>query len=265
MKIYISADIEGVTGVTHTHDATKPNDDYREFQEQMTAEVCAACSGALKAGAKELYIKDAHDTGRNLITTKLPEQAKLIRGWSKHPFGMMQDLDDTFDAVIMVGYHSAAASQTSPLAHTLTDKFSSIKINAKKASEFLINSYTAGLVGVPVAFISGDKGICDEALTFSERIWTVSVQQGIGASTVSIHPHVATKKIEEGVEAALSKDLSRLKIKLPPGFKVKIDFQNHISAYRASFYPGVTRIGSKTIQFEAKDYFEVLRTLMFIS
>jgi D-amino peptidase len=234
MKIYISADIEGVTGVTHIHETLKTEADYREYQEQMTAEVLAACTGALKAGAKEIYIKDAHETGRNLIVAKLPEQVKLIREWSQHPFCMMQELDDTFDAVVMIGYHSAAASQTSPL------------INAKPASEFLINTYTAGLVGVPVVFVSGDKGICDEALSFQERIWTVSVQEGIGASTVSIHPRVAIKKIEEGVEAALLKDTSPLKITLPPVFKVKIEFRNHVSAYRASFYPGVTRLANKT-------------------
>jgi D-amino peptidase len=264
MKIYISADIEGITGVTHWDETLKNKTDYREFQEQMTAEVLAASTGALKAGAKEIYIKDAHDTGRNLIAAKLPEQVKLIREWSQHPYCMMQELDDSFDAVLMVGYHSAAALQTSPLAHTLTDKYSSIKVNGKPASEFLINAYTAGLVGIPVVFVSGDKGICDEALAFNERIWTVSVQEGIGSSTVSIHPHVAIKKIEDGVEAALSKDLSRLKIKLPVGFKIKIEFRDHVSAYRASFYPGVTRLANKTIQFENKDYFEVLRTLMFI-
>ena len=264
MKVYISADIEGVTGVTHWNETLKDKPDYKEFQEQMTAEVLAACNGALKAGAKEIYVKDAHDSARNLIAAKLPEEVKLIREWSLHPFCMMQELDDSFDAAIMIGYHSAAATQTSPMAHTLTDKFSSIKINARPASEFLINTYTAGLVGVPVVFVSGDKGVCDEALAFNERIWTVSVQEGIGASTVSIHPHVATKKIEEGVEAALSKDLSRLKVKLPPGFKVKIEFRDHVAAYKASFYPGVTRFANKTIQFEGKDYFEVLRTLMFI-
>ena len=264
MKVYISADIEGITGVTHMDETLKNKPDYAEFQEQMTAEVLAACKGALKAGAKEIYVNDAHDSARNIIAAKLPEQVKLIREWSQHPFLMMQELDDSFDAVIMIGYHSAAASQTSPLAHTLTDKFSSIKINAKPASEFLINTYTAGLVGVPVVFVSGDKGICDEALAFNERIWTVSVQEGIGSSTISIHPIVAIKKIEEGVEAALSKDLSRLKIKLPVGFKVKIEFRDHIRAYRASFYPGITRLANKTIQFEHKDYFEVLRTLMFI-
>ena len=264
MKIYISADIEGVTGVSHWDETLKKEADYREFQEQMTAEVIAACNGALKAGANEIWIKDAHDTGRNLITSKLPEQVKLIREWSKHPFSMMQELDDSFDAVVMIGYHAGAGSQFNPLSHTLTENFSSIKINAKPASEFLINAYTAGLVGVPVVFVSGDKGICDDVLSFQERIWTVSVQEGVGASTISIHPQVAIKKIEDGVEAALSKDISPLKIKLPPTFKVKIEFRDHISAYRASFYPGVTRLANKTIQFEHKDYFEVLRTLMFI-
>lgn len=264
MKIYISADIEGVTGVTHWDETLKKEADYREFQEQMTAEVIAACTGALKAGANEIYVKDAHETGRNIIAAKLPEQVKLIREWSSHPFSMMQEWDESFDAVVMIGYHSAAGSQFSPLSHTLTENFSSIKINGKPASEFLINAYTASLVGIPVVFVSGDKGVCDEVLSFQERIWTVSVQEGIGASTVSVHPQVAVKKIEEGVEAALAKDTSPLKIKLPPTFKVKIEFRNHVSAYRASFYPGVIRLANKTIQFEHKDYFEVLRTLMFI-
>jgi D-amino peptidase len=265
MKIYISADIEGVTGVSHWDETLKKESDYHEFQEQMTAEVLAACRGALKAGAKEIYIKDAHETGRNIIAAKLPEEIKLIREWSKHPYSMMQELDESFDAVVMIGYHSGAGSQSSPLSHTLTENFSSIKINGKPASEFLINAYTAGLVGVPVVFVSGDKGICDEARSFQERIWTVSVQEGIGASTVSIHPKVAIKKIEDGVEAALLKDMSPLKVKLPPVFKVKIEFRNHVSAYRASFYPGITRLANKTIQFEHKNYFEVLRTLMFIT
>jgi D-aminopeptidase len=54
MKVYISADIEGVTGTTHMDEVTKSKPDFREFQEQMTAEVAAACEGALRAGVTDI-------------------------------------------------------------------------------------------------------------------------------------------------------------------------------------------------------------------
>ena len=90
MKVYISADIEGVTGTSHWDEADKKSSDFSEFQEQMTAEVIAACEGALQAGATEMLVKDAHDTARNIIASKLPQEVSLIRGWSGHPFKMVQ-------------------------------------------------------------------------------------------------------------------------------------------------------------------------------
>jgi len=114
MKIYISADIEGITGTTHWDEADKKNSDFKEFQEQMTAEVAAACEGALRAGATEILVKDAHDTARNIIASKLPREVRLVRGWSGHPFSMVQYLDETFHAVLMIGYHSRAGLDTNP-------------------------------------------------------------------------------------------------------------------------------------------------------
>ncbi len=89
MKVYISADIEGITGVTHWAEADRQNPDYSELKEQMTAEVSAACEGALQAGAAEIWVKDAHGSARNLTASKLPRQTFLIRGWSGHPFSMV--------------------------------------------------------------------------------------------------------------------------------------------------------------------------------
>ena len=84
--------------------------DYTEFQERMTREAVAACEGALAAGATELWIKDAHGTGRNIRQEALPTEAVLSRGWSNHPLGMVQELDESFAVVGMVGYHGPAGS-----------------------------------------------------------------------------------------------------------------------------------------------------------
>ncbi len=110
MKVYMSVDMEGVAGVAHFDEVTKGKQGYAEFQVQMTAEVKAACEGAVAAGAKEIWVKDAHDSGRNLIISDLPKPVKIIREWSGHPLGMMQEIDETFDAAIMIGYHSRSAT-----------------------------------------------------------------------------------------------------------------------------------------------------------
>lgn len=265
MKIYISADIEGVTGIAHWDETLKSKpEEYRMFQEQMTDETVAACQGALLAGATEIWVKDAHDTGRNLLPARLPEEARLIRGWSGHPFFMVQELDDTFDAVILIGYHSRAGSDTNPLAHSMTESLDYIKINDVLASEFLLHAYAAALHNVPVAFVSGDEGICWDVSAVNERIQTVAVNSGIGNSTVSIHPKLAAKKIQEGVRTALQGNLSLCTILLPDRFTMEIRYKDHSKAYRAAFYPGAVRAGTHTVVLETTDYFEILRMLLFV-
>ena len=206
MKIYITADIEGVTGAAHWDETNKSHADYAEFREQMTAEVAAACEGALNAGATEVWIKDAHWTGRNIIAEKLPRETRLIREWSGHPFSMMQELDRTFAAALMIGYHSRAGSGGSPLAHTMTGNVTYVKINDQDVAEFTMSAYIAGLVGVPVAFVSGDAGVCQEAEALIQGLSTVAVKQCVGNSTVNIHPHLAVERIRTGVETALKGD-----------------------------------------------------------
>src|SRR5512136_751367 len=98
MKIFITADIEGITGAAHWDETDKKQADYSELREQMTAEVSAACQGALNAGATEIWVKDAHWSARNILAAKLPRQVRLIREWSGHPFSMMQEIDETFQA-----------------------------------------------------------------------------------------------------------------------------------------------------------------------
>jgi D-amino peptidase len=265
MKIYISADIEGITGTTHWDEADKKNSDFKEFQEQMTAEVAAACEGALRAGATEILVKDAHDTARNIIASKLPREVRLVRGWSGHPFSMVQYLDETFHAVLMIGYHSRAGLDTNPLAHTIaSESVARIKINDRYASELLLHAYAAALVNVPVVFVSGDAGICEEAESLNPNIVTTAVKQGVGNSTISIHPHLAVEKIRDSAQMALDGDVSSCNIQMPERFPVEIEFRDHAKAYQSAFFPGASLKNPHTIQFRSDDYFEVLRLLLFV-
>ena len=264
MKIYISADIEGITGATHWDETDKKHSDFEEFRNQMTAEVNAACEAALKSGATEIWVKDAHASGRNLIPSKLPRSVKLIKGWSGHPNSMVEEIDESFNALIMIGYHSRAGSDASPLAHTMTGKASTIKINNIYASEFLLHTYAAAGFDVPLVFISGDEGICKDAKDLIPQIVSIPVMKGVGNATISIHPHLAVEKIAAGVELAFNNDPSICKIELPQDFSVEVLFKAHSHAYHASFYPGVIQIDPHRIQYKTSDFFEVMRMLSFI-
>jgi len=263
MKVYISADIEGVTGVTHWDETDLAKTEYAPFREQMTAEVVAACEGALQAGATEIWVKDAHASARNILAAKLPHEARLIRGWGTTPLMMVQELDESFQAVMMIGYHSRAGAGSSPLAHTMTGSFTHIRLNERLASEFLIHAYAAASLGVPVALVSGDKGLCDEATDLNPHITTVAVKEGIGNSTVNIHPSLAVDRIREGTAQALRGDLARAQIALPDHFVLELGYRDHTKAYTFGFYPGARQVDPLTVRLEADGYFDVLRALMF--
>ena len=264
MKVYISADIEGITGTTHWDEADMGKLDYGMFREQMTAEVAAACEGAIEAGATEIWVKDAHDTARNLIPAGLPKMVRLVRGWSGHPFLMMDRLDETFSAAMMIGYHSRVGSPANPLSHTMTGSTVSVKINERFASEFLINAYTSGTVKVPVVLVTGDEGICDEARSLIPAIGSVAVKQGVGNATINIHPQLAVEEIHKAAFQAVKDGPAHCQVPIPERFLVEIQYKNHYKAYGSSFYPGARLLNPTTIQYESKDYLSVLSFIGFV-
>ena len=267
MKVYISVDMEGVCGATLWDEVTQTKEGYRDTRQQMTAEAAAACRGALAAGASEIVVRDAHDSACNIIASELPEKTVLIRGWSRHPYMMMQGLDSSFDAALMVGYHSCAMGSGNPLAHTMnTTRNASLYINEELASEFMVNFFTARYERVPVVFVSGDEELCSHAGRLVPGIQSVAVKDGIGASTINMHPREAVRAIEEKSRKALlalSAAGPSLAGGLPAHFEVVLHFNNHKDAYRAGFYPGATVQSARAVSFAATDYFEVLRFLLF--
>ena len=122
MKVFISADMEGTTGVTCWAETERDKPDYPEFQALMTAEVTAACNGALNADAIGIIVKDAHHTGRNLLVDRLPAEVRIVRDWSGHPHSMMFGVDGDCAAAIYTGYHDAAGTDSNPLAHSFTGR-----------------------------------------------------------------------------------------------------------------------------------------------
>lgn len=264
MKIYISADMEGVTGVSSWEECESGHRDYPKFAVQMTREVAAACEGAIDAGATEIVVKDAHDTGMNIDISALPEDVELIRRWSGHPYSMVEGLDGTFDALIFIGYHSGAGSMGNPLSHTMTSNFNHILINGEYASEYTIFSLVAAYEGVPVVFLSGDRQLCTDNQAHNPGLKTLGVKEGRGIGIKSMVPTKACRLIRENVKSALKQDLKKAVMTLPERFEIEICFKDHALASRMSYYPGIHKKNSNTLTYESDDYWEVLRMFRFV-
>jgi len=262
MKIYISADIEGVAGIAHWDEAEKNAADWAAYRLTMTREVAAACKGALAAGAREVTVKDAHGSGRNILAERLPRQTRLIRGWSGHPFSMVQDIDSSHAAIAMIGYHAPAGSPANPLSHTMSTRYAEVRLNGAIASEFMLNSYSTIWSGVPVAFFSGDAGLCQLAGELFPGLETVATNSGVGRSVTAAHPKQLRKQIRKGVEKALKYPPALQR--LPAHFCMDIVFRHHGDAYNAGFFPGASQTGASAVRYEADDFFEIMRFLHFV-
>lgn len=264
MRIYISADIEGIAGISSWCETHSTHPEYSKHAEQLSLEVAAACKGALKAGAREIIVKDAHEEGRNIIHKLLPKEVKLIRGWSNHPYSMVEGLDDTYDAVIMIGYHCGANSNGSPISHTMNpSKVAKMKINGQDANEFLIHTYICHSLGVPVIAVTGDEDLVLMVRDFDPSIATLAMQKGFGDATISIHPDLALERIEAMVQRAIENQKG-CTYKKPKSFKLEISYKEHPDAYRASFYPGVDQVDEFSVVYETGYYKDLMSALMFI-
>ncbi len=263
MKLFISCDIEGTAGIAAWDEAEKGGRWYDYFCRQMSLEVAAACEGAMKAGVTDILVKDAHDTARNIDPSLLPEGVQINRGWNGGLLEMVAGLSGSFDAVAFTGYHSPAGGAGNPLAHTMHTRLSEITINGTRASEFTIASYTAGMLGVPVVFLSGDGALCREAVKMLPGLTAVAVSEGEGEASTSPHPAVAAEMIRQGMRRAIKGDFKGCVVEMPPRFEVAVRYHSHHKAFSSAYYPGARQLDEHSVGFEHEEYMEVLRFFHF--
>ena len=265
MKLFVCADIEGCCGITDWAETQPGAPQSEAFRRQMTEEVAAVCRGALAAGFDRVVVRDAHDSARNLLPELLPEQARVYRGWTGDPYGMLSGLDGSFSGVVFTGFHSPAHSGGSPLAHTMDTGLYEVRLNGRIASEFLLNAYAAARIGVPVLMLTGDYGICFDAEKELPTLPTVCTQVGSGGGTLSLHPRAAISLIERTAAAVLTPEYVETagRLRLPDSFTIEASYKEHPRAYRNSFYPGAFLRDANTVVFESNVFYEILRFMHF--
>ncbi len=260
-KVFISVDMEGISGVVDWSDVGGTEGDYQYFRKIMTKEVNAAVEGALDAGATEILIRDSHNTARNILIDELNPEATLLRGWVGGPLVMMDGIDETFDAVIFIGYHAKAGTPDAVLKHTMQKNIMDVKINGMSQPESGINGIIAGYYNVPVVFVSGDKAICDYVKSSLGTVETVAVKEGMGAAALCIHPRKARMLIKEGVKKALTNfnNYSPYKIKSP--YTIEIIYKDEEKAYKAALWPNAKRTGDWTVTFTSSELLNIFTFL----
>ena len=264
MKVFICADIEGITTTTVWDETYSSHSTYGPHAKQMTEEILACIEGAKKAGATEIVVKDSHGSGLNIDPARMPTGVKLLRGGGGHPYGMAAGVDKTFDAAMFVGHHSAASRPGNPMSHTYSGRCQYMKINGALASEFMIYSYACALEGVPTVFLSGDKLLCDDHKDLHPKLVVCPVKDGVGGMTINYSTEDTLKSLKILSEKALRQDLTGALIKLPAHFEVEFCFKEHTYAERVSYFPGVKRISDNIVTLSTDSFFEVLRTIKWI-
>jgi D-amino peptidase len=258
LKVFISVDMEGITGVVNWEDVSRTGKDYDRFRRIMTEEVNAAIEGALAAGATEIVVRDSHGSARNILPALLDPSARLIRDWSGGPKGMMEGIDESFDAVIFIGYHAKAGTPDALLEHTSSGNVADFSINGISMPEAGYNSLIAGYYDVPVVFTAGDKALCEQIEGLLGDVETVAVKEGIGAAALSLHPEVSHERIRAGVERALG-NLDRFEpFKLDTPYTLVLRLKNEESVYNGSFFPGARRTGDWELTYTSDDFLEIM-------
>jgi D-amino peptidase len=269
LKIFVSCDIEGVSGVVDGLLHTSPEGkDYGRARELMTGEASAVVEGALKAGATEVVVNDSHGSMTNLLIEKLHPAATLITG-SPKPLSMMQGIDSSFDAVVFVGYHSRMGTP-GVLSHTISGgSVANVWVNDAIVGETGINAGIAGHFGVPVVMVAGDDVLADEAKELLPHVHTAVVKHAITRNSAKcLTPQKARALLEQATIDAL-KDLENAKVYLPSSpVTFKIQFKDSGQAENAARLPYSKVVDPTTLSFTAEDYitaFMGLRAMIGLS
>jgi len=264
LKVYISADMEGVVGVV-TGDQLGPDGfEYQRFRELMTNEVIAAIEAAREAGATEILVSDSHGNGENLLIERLPPDIQLVRSWPR-PLMMMEGIDETFDAAIFIGYHSSTTNTEGVRAHTISSaNLTAVRLNGVEMLEASINAAIAGDFGVPVVMISGDDAVVDEARRVVGDMEGAVVKWSLGFhSARTLMPEASYALIRERVRAALARLSDFRPYRMEGPVELEISFKNYMPAEVMAYLPVVERVDAHTIRFVGADMTEVSKFIAF--
>jgi len=264
-KILISVDMEGITGVVTGEQLGPSGFEYQRFRKFMTDEALAAIRGAREAGADEIVVTDAHGNGQNLLIEEFPEDVKIIRSWPRR-FGMVAGIDETFDGVILIGYHSSTSNMQGVRAHTFSSaRLTNVSINEQSVSEGMWAAMVTGHFSVPVIMISGDNIATEEVKNFVGDVEVAVVKEALGFhSAKTLTPQTAIKIIQTASYNAVNRIDDFITYKVQQPVKLDVSFKSYQPSQILAYLSIVERTDSHSIRFVGDDMVKVADFFVFL-
>ncbi|MGW4638512.1 M55 family metallopeptidase [Sphaerisporangium sp. NPDC004334] len=266
MKVLISVDMEGISGVVHPAETNPDRYDYERGRALMTAEANAVIAGVLDAEPDAVvWVADAHGPFRNIHPEKLDRRARLVRG-KPRPQGMLGALDDHTDAALFIGYHARAGGGPAVLSHTMSGDILDVRVNGRPMGEIGLNAAMAGHLGVPVVMLSGDDTACAELGELVPSAVTVAVKQALGQSAaIALHPGEARERLRRAAAEAITGRARVAPLSIAGPIDVEVDLYSPITVDLATLVPGVSRAaGGRTVTFTAADFAGAYRLVLLL-
>jgi D-amino peptidase len=237
--------------------------EYALGREWMLQEVNAAIEGAVAAGATEVIVNDAHNSMSNLPVDRLHASARLCSGPMK-PFSMMQEIDASFSAAFLTGYHAMYATPQAVHDHIFAySMFERVEINNRVVGEFGLNAGLAGHFHVPVVLVTGDQAMAAEATAVIPEIETVVVKEGKGRYSALCYPFQNTlTDIRRSAQQAVEKANKVKPLVFKEPLNLSVTYQRAESADLGALLPDSTRVDSRTLQCTAASYPELYRKFL---
>ncbi|MFF5899044.1 M55 family metallopeptidase [Streptomyces argenteolus] len=265
MKILVSADMEGATGVTWPADVLPGTPQWERCRALFTSDVNAAALGFYDGGADEVLVNEAHWTMRNLLLERMDERVQMLTGRHKS-LSMVEGIQhDDVDGVAFVGYHTGAGAE-GVLAHTyLANSITGVWLNGVRASEGLLNAHVAAEYGVPVILVTGDDLTCEDAAGYAPSARKVAVKDHVSRYAAVCRTPARTAA---DIRAAAAEATS-LAVRSTPvtagSFTVEVEFDAAHLAAAATVVPGVAPSGERRVAYTSATMYEGIRTFKAVT
>ncbi|WP_025357744.1 M55 family metallopeptidase [Kutzneria albida] len=263
MRILISADMEGATGVTWPADVEPGTEQWQRFRRMFTGDVNACVRGLCQGGATEVLVNEAHDTQRNLLLEDLDGRAAMLTGKHK-PLSMMQGVNSGVDGVVFLGYHTAAGTQ-GVLSHTyLGNSITGVWLDGVLASEGRLNAAMAAEHGVPVLLVTGDDLTCADAADYAPGARQAAVKECVSRySAICLPPQRTAELIEREAAAAMA---GAGRVPGTPGpHRIEVEFDAAHLAAAAAIVPTVEQVSLLRVGFDAVSMTEAMKAFKVVT
>jgi D-amino peptidase len=249
-RVFISADMEGISGISASDQLSASGAEYNRSRKMMADDVNAAIRGARRGGATDIVVNDSHGSMRNLRLEDLDDQVRLISHSFKRS-GMMEGLDESFDAAIFIGYHAKAGNATGLFAHTGSGVVRDVRVNGRSLGEGGLNTMVAAWYGVPVALVTGDDVAVKQVAEVATSARTVAVKRAINPRAVELRPFaVVHREIEEAAYEGV-RDAKKMSPQRAASYQVDVQFNDIAIPEVAQSLPQMSRPAPDTIAFTA--------------